>query len=307
MQNFIVAPGIQFDFIDPDNSTLRETVPGNTYEPAVVQTLLQALKPNDVVLDIGALYGFFGCLCAKTHPDVTVYAFDPCQDYCDVISHNARLNGLNHLYAVPMALSDSAEHWEFKEKTLIAGSKGSTHINDASPQIPLDLSADVSNLNSGEWRQPVSPLSWAVATVRYLFRKLTRPPKMLGISGIRYDDWAGEHQVKARIAKIDVHGAEVLVLRGMTKALREDIEVLILEVHRIDMLVDGNYQEIIDLLLNAGFKLHELIDFRSDKKWQLKAMSVKDIEDFVDSEKWSIKNKIEMRMIYATKGARNAI
>lgn len=241
MKTFLAAPGIQFEFIDPDNSTLRETLPGNSYEPAVAHLMLRYIKPSDVVLDIGALYGYFSCLAAKVSTDIKVYAFDPCIEYCSVIDKNAKLNGLKNLYSVPIALSDTNSEWHFKEKTLIAGTRGK------SSDVPLMAGPQVNNVVSNhsmqetELHSTVSFWSWLSATSTYIFKKILTPPQEVIVNSIRYDDWAKQNNVVATIAKIDVHGAEVVVLRGMKEALLSDIQHVILEVHRIDMLVDGDY------------------------------------------------------------------
>lgn len=299
MKTFLAAPGIQFDFIDPDSSTLRETVPGNSYEPAVAHLLKTYVKPGDTVLDIGALYGYFGCFCGSISPAVTVYAFDPCPDYCAVIKKNAQINQLSNLHAVPLALSDTNSQWDFKEKTLIAGTRGQADSIPAKASIQ-GIRHETSRGRGQHGR--VSFVNWFTATLAHLWRKIFSPPKPMVVNSIRYDDWAREHNVKAALAKIDVHGAEVVVLRGMKEALARDLEHLILEVHRIDMLVDGDYAEMIGILEESDFTLHELVDFRNDKRWCIKRLSAEDIRDFINPETWSFKNKVEMRMIFATKG-----
>jgi FkbM family methyltransferase len=302
MKTFLAAPGIKFDFIDPDNSTVRETVPGNSYEPAVAHLLKTYVKPGDTVLDIGALYGYFGCFCGSISPTVTVFAFDPCPDYCAVIKKNAQINQLNNLHAVPLALSDTNSQWNFKEKTLIAGTRGKATSS------PAKAASAVNHDTTGTRVQHdrVSFVGWFTATLVYLWQKLFSPPQSMTINSIRYDDWAKQNNIKANLAKIDVHGAEVVVLRGMREALVHDLEHLILEVHRIDMLVDGDYSEIVEMLEQSGFTLHELVDFRNDKRWHIKKMSADDIRDFINPQTWSIKNKVEMRMIFATKGELHA-
>ena len=300
MKNFLAAPGIKFDFIDPDNSTVRETVPGNTYEPAVANLLLQSIKSGDTVIDIGALYGYFSCFCARISPDVKVYAFDPCQSYCDVIKTNAKLNGFDNLSAVPLALSDSNSNWQFKEKTLIAGSRGSNKSDGLNLSNITKVSYELDQASTSQGK--VSKTNWILATIKYLTKKLWSPPQEMSVTSIRYDDWAKTNQVKAKVAKIDVHGAEVVVLRGMESSLKYDFKHLIIEVHRTDMLVDGTYQELMNILKKADFTLYELKDFRNDIKWHSEVMTPKDIEDFINPSKWSLKNKVEMRMIYATKG-----
>lgn len=302
MKTFLAAPGIKFDFIDPDNSTVRETVPGNSYEPAVAHLLKSYVKPGDTVLDIGALYGYFGCFCGSISPEVTVFAFDPCPDYCAIIKKNAQINQLTNLHAIPLALSDTNSQWNFKEKTLIAGTRGQASHAPAKATAAVDHEPTHSRVQHDR----VSFAGWFSATMVYLWQKLFSPPQPMTINSIRYDDWAKQNNIKANLAKIDVHGAEVVVLRGMKEALAHDLGHLILEVHRIDMLVDGDYTELVNILQQSGFILHELVDFRNDKRWHIKKMSTEDIRDFINPQTWSIKNKVEMRMIFATKGELHA-
>lgn len=298
------APGIEFRFIDPDDSTVRESLPGNSYEPAVASLLLKCVRPGDVIIDIGALYGYFSCFCASISADVQVYAFDPCRKYCDVIERNARINQLANIHAVSLALTDVNSEWQFREKTLIAGTREAGNVSH-------EMTADVREGPEREQFNPavgvagavarVSAVRWLIATVKHAVSHLFSPPRQMAVSSVRYDDWAKANAVKARIAKIDVHGAEIVVLRGMTHALQQDLEHVIVEVHKPDMLIEGDYRELVSLLVDSGFKLHELVDFRSDTKWRLVPMSGRCLEDFVDFHTWSFRNKLEMRMIYATK------
>src|SRR5699024_7528004 len=83
------------------------------------------------------------------------------------------------------------------------------------------------------------------------------------IESIRLDDFVSQTKIKPNFIKIDVEGAELLVLNGMKTLLEQDNLILLLEVH-VDKLknhFNANYKDCIDILLKNGFTL-ENIDHR---------------------------------------------
>jgi len=121
------------------------------------------------------------------------------------------------------------------------------------------------------------------------------------VEEIIFDDWCANNNVRADIAKIDVHGAEGKVLYGMKKALTNDIKHLLIEIHASHLLLDYSYKEILSVLKETGFRIYELVDFRENENAQSVELTGTAYDNFVDPKKWTeyqIKNE---RMIYATK------
>lgn len=85
----------------------------------------------------------------------------------------------------------------------------------------------------------------------------------LEVESVRLDDFVSKTKIKPDFIKIDVEGAELLVLEGMKNLLKQDNLILLLEIH-VDKLknhFNSNYQDCIDILLKNGFIL-ENIDHR---------------------------------------------
>lgn len=75
------------------------------YEPSATKMLTRLLKPNDVMVDIGANEGYFSILAGSL--GAKVYAVEPDPNNLIMLKNNIALNGLNHKITVlPVAASD---------------------------------------------------------------------------------------------------------------------------------------------------------------------------------------------------------
>jgi len=86
------------------------------------------------------------------------------------------------------------------------------------------------------------------------------------------DDVVGDGVPAPTIVKIDVEGAEVNVLRGLSDTLKRDkCRLVCIEVHEdhLDQF-DTSRMELISMLEAAGFETSEL-DRRNEKNWHLLA------------------------------------
>ncbi len=68
-------------------SCIQETIGRKRY------TLFKDIKPNDVVVDIGAYIGDFSIYAG--HKGATVYAYEPTEESFNILNQNAELNRLN--------------------------------------------------------------------------------------------------------------------------------------------------------------------------------------------------------------------
>jgi FkbM family methyltransferase len=85
-------------------------------EPEVVNFMLKALRPGDVVIDGGANVGFFTLLMAElVGPKGQVHAFEPMPQTVRQLDYNVGLNCLDHVVIHEQALGaqeGKAELWE---------------------------------------------------------------------------------------------------------------------------------------------------------------------------------------------------
>jgi FkbM family methyltransferase len=89
---------------------------------------IRALKPDGVVLDIGAYFGYYSMLaCRHAGPKASVYAFEPFPKNFEILEENKRLNGFDSLVCVNLAVADRASEWSFRvAPTTNLGSGGLT-------------------------------------------------------------------------------------------------------------------------------------------------------------------------------------
>lgn len=77
-----------------------------TYEPAVVQLLLEIVRPDWLVLDVGAHVGYFALLLAKlVGPSGKVIAFEPCPANFQCLAENVRINNLKNVVLEHLAVT----------------------------------------------------------------------------------------------------------------------------------------------------------------------------------------------------------
>lgn len=288
--------GISFDLIDVDDSTQRETVPGNTYEPAVTELIHDVFTRHGVgtFLDVGALYGYFSCYVAKLAPDARVVAFEPSRRSAAITSKNFELNGLTNASVEAVALTSGQRKQEFIGKTLLKDK-----VNDSGSHVEeYDVAADIARAS----RRPAAARAvnlpvWLKYTGRHFLRLLRGWNRKEVVDCVPFDENYGELTQSPVVVKIDVHGAEVSVLRGMQRYLKEQVDVLFLEMHRDDMLIEGSHFDTVDLLKSSGLTLYEIVNFRSDEKWRLQKLGDEALEALTSSKRWSLSDKAVMKMV----------
>jgi FkbM family methyltransferase len=185
-------------------------------EPAVEDRFLEVLEPGDVVYDIGANIGWYSLLAARrVGPTGRVLAFEPGIANAAVIERNAATNRFANLSVVPAAVSDE-DGW-------------ATFLDKGSLMSRLDKDDDEEQANRRAARKQDSR------------GKTTVPVLAL-------DTWITQtKQPPPTLVKIDVEGAEIGVLRGMTKTLRSAKPTLIIELH-------GTKLSVADLLDSADYE-----------------------------------------------------
>jgi len=78
------------------------------YEPETTEYMKQTIKPNDVVIDVGANVGYFTLIMAKlVGPKGVVYAFEPSRELRGILLKNIEANGYrDRVIIVPYAVAD---------------------------------------------------------------------------------------------------------------------------------------------------------------------------------------------------------
>jgi len=181
-----------------------------------------------IVLDIGAYVGIYSLWVSKLIDDGFVVAFEPNPLAFRWLINNIKLNNATNIKALPYALGDDIG----KQKFYIAGENV-----EASSLIVNHIVNNPSGkyLIAGEYVVPVVTLDYII----------NRSMKIIGKS-INYID----------LAKIDVEGYEMKVLKGAEETLQKGlISKFVIEVH-IDQV---NTKELIKYLSDKGFVLDKVV------------------------------------------------
>jgi FkbM family methyltransferase len=172
--------------VDPEMSFAWQYVLGS-YEIPLVRSLRKVLRPGMVCVDVGANVGYFSLLMANlVGPNGRVFSFEPTRRTFDALKANVHLNDLENIVVERLALFDHNGVLEFRE-----GPPGYDAYNSA-----------------GEITHP--------SAAQQIFTSHNVPcttlDAYLDARGIRHVD----------LIKIDVEGAELIVLKGMQNILEEN-------------------------------------------------------------------------------------
>ncbi|MDQ6810931.1 MAG: FkbM family methyltransferase [Actinomycetota bacterium] len=189
-------------------------------EPHVEDAFLSLLHPGDVVYDIGANIGWYTLLGARAvGTEGTVVAFEPSVANAALVKENAARNGFVNVSVIPAAVTDGSGWATFLDKGSLEG------------RLMKDDTA---------------------AQAR---RRARRPQGYKGSSVVpvlALDSWLAEtDQPPPKVIKIDVEGAEVGALRGMTATLRSARPALIIEPH-------GTGEELGEVLDDVDYEHEEI-------------------------------------------------
>lgn len=176
-------------------------------EPEVQQALAELIEPGQTVYDVGANIGFFTILCSRlVGPQGKVYAFEPVPENVVTLCHNIALNKLTNVIVVEQALSASTGTAEM-------------FVSPWSAFHSLNVDGASKRENHGPDGGQIT-----VATVAL--------DEFVQGDGISAPD----------LIKLDVEGAELLVVEGMRETLRSVQPLLLVEVHD----TNREYAEFVD-------------------------------------------------------------
>jgi FkbM family methyltransferase len=181
-----------------------------TLEPEAEGSFVGQLHAGDVVYDLGANIGWYSLLAARAvGPSGRVIAFEPSITNAAFVAWNAAGNGLANVSVVPAAVSDR-DGWAM-------------FLDKGSLESRLDKDDDEAQAR----------------------RRAARKRRVRGSSAVpvlSLDSWiASTEQPPPTLIKMDIEGAEIGALRGMSETLRSAGPTLIIEPH-------GTQRAIAELL-----------------------------------------------------------
>lgn len=207
---------INIDF----GKTGERTIPFNAYEPMITKKVLELLKPNDIVIDVGSWIGYYALLCAKKASKVI--AIELSSDNVRRILENVALNQFQNIEVLNYAIGE--KHSLGKVKPGI-GSSTNQLVENKGDEIETTV----------ESLEPVTVESLDNIILQRKYHKVD-------------------------LIIIDIEGYEYFALLGMKQTLSEHIvRNIIIEVHpqflKLHHLAD---EDIVHLLHLYGYSVKEI-------------------------------------------------
>jgi FkbM family methyltransferase len=192
-------------------------------ERHVRKWLTEQLKPGDVFFDVGAHHGWVSMWALPlVGKEGAVFSFEPSPPNLAILNWHRDRNRFASWTIVPRAVSDEVS--AVTRFTLIdSGDSPMNSLTTAASGTPLMEGRDIGNI--------------AVQTTTL--------------------DSFCEAGLRPDLVKIDVEGAELLVLRGARRVLNQDCPVIILAVHPYWLPAGQSPAQIMDLLEGVGYSVFD--------------------------------------------------
>jgi len=189
-----------------------------TFEEALVRFILDTVQDGWNVFDVGANIGYVALLIASRTPAGRVYAFEPLPSNFACLQENADRNKMPNLHCELRALGETTKQMTFHYRAEALTAGGSI-----------------------------------VNSVPYGVDKAIMTTEVAVIPG---DEYMREHAVqRLDLVKIDVEGAEGLVLRGMLQTLRTYRPLVVVELHSFE---GSTAPDVPAFLSDLGYNCHML-------------------------------------------------
>ncbi len=191
-----------------------------THEWYPLSILRAFVRPADVVWDVGANIGLYSRIFVQCFNACHVFAFEPMSENLPELRHNLALGGIaNRVTVLPLALSNRNGMADFQVDDIqsASGALDSVYRGEACrARAALDL-----------------------------------PPKIERVHARTIDSILEEGLVPVPdVIKLDVEGAERLVLDGGEKFFSEHNPKLLIETHGVEVMKD-----CLEFLFNKGFQI----------------------------------------------------
>lgn len=177
------------------------------------------LRESDVFYDVGANYGYYSILAQEIIGLGEVHAFEPNIHIIPLLEKNLSLRKYSRTFLNKLAISDRKGKIKFYDNFIYSHSGGSTILRRS-------------------FQKPIK--NWCYV-----------------VNSITLDKYTKKHKPPTFI-KIDVEGAEKLVIKGGIKTLKKYNPKIIMEV-----FTDKEHISAVKMLLKLGYKMY-YIDEKGD-------------------------------------------
>lgn len=173
------------------------------FDEAVTWMVLQSVREDSVVLDVGAHYGYFSILCSQlAGPRGRVYAFEPTPPTYSVLAGNARRTG--NVTPVNCAAGDTSGTMAIADYGLRYSAWNTLASTSRMPQL-LDGAA----------------------------------ARRMGVNVVRLDDFIADRRIEPDFIKIDAENYELPVIRGLLQTIARSHPSILLESGSPESLAAG--------------------------------------------------------------------
>ncbi len=155
------------------------------YDTPLTNYLVSTLRPDSHCVDIGANFGYFTCLMARFCPNGKIIGIEADRSISEIARDNIHINGFHNIATIiHAAASNGTEELTFYRRNLRSGN---TSIVRYSEEFTTSL---------GE-----------------------KPSQAFRVRGLCVDDLLPQMKGRIDVMKIDVEGAEPLVVEGAHRAI----------------------------------------------------------------------------------------
>jgi FkbM family methyltransferase len=185
------------------------------------------LKPGQVFFDVGAHHGWYSMWSLPlVGKEGTVYSFEPSPANLSILEWHRRINNFSQWVIVPNAASDE----DAMERPFFLIDSGDSPMNSLTTGVPG------------------TPLMEG------------RAMRNISIQTVTLDTFCEKVDVRPNLVKIDVEGAELLVLRGANKLLSESCPTIILAIHPYWLPSGQSTTQIVEFLEAHGYTIFDSKD-----------------------------------------------
>jgi FkbM family methyltransferase len=184
------------------------------YELPTIKFLIKNLNSNDIFYDIGANYGFYTLLAAEFIKKGEIHAFEPNPDVFRLLNKTLKEQSFDFVKLNSFALSNFNGNAYFSNN-LLKGHSGGSSLYTAYPKQKFN--------------------------------------HLVQVNTITLDDYIKSNKVP-NILKVDIEGAEILLIEGARKFLMNNNNITI-----IMEIWSKNFYKVFSTLKSLGFSMY-LID-----------------------------------------------
>ncbi|WP_319421330.1 FkbM family methyltransferase [Pleurocapsa sp. FMAR1] len=192
-------------------------------EPDLQSYLKSRLKPGNTFIDVGANFGFHTLLASKlVGRKGTVIAFEPSPSNLEILKYHSRINFTRNVFIIPKAVGDITDI--SVQFVLVDGGKHSSNSLTIADEVP-HISASQKEI-----------INVPITTI---------------------DENCSQLNIVPNVIKIDVEGAELLVLKGAKNTIEKHQPTILIGIHPFWMPKGQTAKDIITFFREIKYEIQD--------------------------------------------------